>query len=142
MIRKFKETDLDKVMSIWVDSNIKVHSFVSKDYWEIAFNFVKRAISMAEVYVYENDETKTVCGFVGIEDTYIAGIFVDESCRSNGIGKQLLDYVKALKSELELKVYQKNERAVSFYKREQFAVMSETVDGNTNETEFVMSWRE
>ena len=138
MIRKLKENDLDKIMAIWLESNIRSHSFIPEGYWKIAAHFVKRAIPMAEVYVYEKDET--VCGFIGVEDTYIAGMFVDETYRSGGIGKQLLDYVKNLKPELSLNVYQKNERAIDFYKREQFVIKAESVDGNTNEAEFVMAW--
>ena len=82
MIRKFNETDSDKVMEIWLDSNIKVHSFISQAYWEMAFGFVKRVIPLTEVYVYE--EGDTVCGFIGIEDDYISGLFVEE-------GHKLLD---------------------------------------------------
>ena len=47
-------------------------------------------------------------------DNYIAGIFVKEAAQSKGIGKQLLNYVKELKSVLSLNVYQKNIRAISF----------------------------
>ena len=139
MIRKFKESDLDKVMNIWLDSNIKAHSFISKIYWEGNHDFVKSVIPSAEVYVYEKDDN--VCGFIGLDDNYIAGLFVEEAHRSNGIGKRLLEYVKAIKSELKLKVYQKNERTIAFYEREQFVVEAETVDENINEDEFVMSWR-
>ena len=138
MIRKFKEFDLDKVMSIWLDSNVKAHSFIPKAYWESNYDFVKSVIPEAEVYVYEEDDN--VCGFIGLDDNYIAGLFVEETYRSNGIGKQLLNYVKAIKSELRVKVYKKNERAIAFYKREQFAIETETIDENTNESEYVMRW--
>ena len=47
----------------------------------------------------------------------LQGIFVRDKEQSGGIGKQLLDFVKSLKGQLELNVYQKNERAVSFYKK-------------------------
>ncbi len=138
MIRKLNETDLDKVMSIWLDSNISAHSFISKTYWEMAANFVKRVIPLTEVYVYVDGDS--VRGFVGVEDDYISGLFVEEAFRSKGIGKQLIDHIKADKPELNLKVYQKNERAIAFYKREGFILAAEAVDGNTNEAEFVMYW--
>ena len=139
MIRIFKNEDLDRIMEIWLDSNIKVHSFVSKDYWEIVSGFVRRAVPASEVYVCEKDSI--VCGFIGLQDNYIMGLFVEETKRSDGIGKKLLDYVKGIKTELTLNVYQKNERAVEFYKREQFVIETESVDGNTNEAEFVMQWK-
>lgn len=139
MIRKFKEADLDKIMEIWLDANIKAHSFISKSYWEMAYGFVKRVIPLTEVYVYEDGGT--VCGFIGIEDDYISGLFVEEAFRSKGIGKQLLDHIKSTRSELIFKVYQKNERAIDFYKREKFIIVGESSDGNTKESEFVMSWQ-
>ena len=139
MIRKFKESDLEKLMAIWVDSNVDAHHFIPKIYWESNFDFVKSVIQESEVYVYEEDSN--VCAFAGLEDNYIAGVFVEKTVRSNGIGKQLIDYIKGFKAELKLKVYQKNESAVDFYKREQFVVESETIDENTNEAEYIMSWR-
>lgn len=33
MIRTFSENDLFAVMQIWLDTNIKAHSFILKDYW-------------------------------------------------------------------------------------------------------------
>ena len=140
MIRKFSETDLDKVMSIWLDSNIEAHSFIPKSYWELVSHFVKTAIAKAELYVYEEDGT--ICGFIGLEDSYIAGMFVEETKRSKGIGRNLLDYVKTIRTELDLRVYQKNERAIAFYQREQFIAVAESVDENTNEAEFVKRWEQ
>ena len=73
-------------------------------------------------------------------DHYIAGIFVKAESQSKGIGKQLLDYVKGRKEELNLSVYQKNVRAVRFYQREQFFIRSENIEKETNETEYKMIW--
>lgn len=33
MIRNAKETDIDEIMDIWLNSNIDAHSFVPKEYW-------------------------------------------------------------------------------------------------------------
>ena len=46
------------------------------------------------------------------------GIFVSGEMQSQGIGKILLNYVKGKRNKLFLNVYQKNARAISFYKRE------------------------
>lgn len=73
-------------------------------------------------------------------DNYIAGIFVDEKCRSMGIGAQLVTYVKQRYDSLSLKVYQKNVQAVMFYQREGFSIRSEGMDEDTGEREYTMSW--
>ena len=140
MIREFRENDLDIIMQIWVDTNMQAHNFIPKKYWINNYDMVKEMLPQAEVYVYEDDETNQIDGFIGLADDYIAGIFVRSGVQSKGIGKQLLDYVKCIKRSLSLNVYEKNTRAICFYQREKFTVQSEGVDENTNEKEFEMSW--
>lgn len=62
--------------------------------------------------------------------------------QSRGIGKQLLNYVKERKATLQLSVYQKNARAIAFYRREQFVIRSEGVEDKTNEREWTMEWKQ
>lgn len=140
MIRNFRENDLNAVMQIWLDTNIKAHSFIPYNYWTENYNNVKDILPKAEIYVYENDITKQIDGFIGLTDHYIEGIFVKESVQSKGIGKQLMKHTKGIKSNMSLKVYQKNTRAISFYQRESFLIQSEGMDDTTNEKEFIMVW--
>lgn len=140
MIRVFREEDLKDIIQIWLDTNIKAHSFISKDYWLSNYGMVKEMLPQAEIYIYENDETGEIDGFIGFTGNYMAGIFVKETVQSRGIGKQLLNYAKNMKSRIYLSVYQKNVRAVAFYQREQFRIQSEGVDETTNEKEFTMVW--
>ena len=140
MIRPFRENDLFAVMQIWLDANIKAHSFIQKDYWADNYAMVKDILPKAEIYVYEDSDTNQIDGFIGLTENYIEGIFVREDMRSRGIGKQLLDYVKEIKSSMRLSVYQKNTRAIAFYQREQFVIRSESIDDSTNEKEFLMTW--
>lgn len=140
MIRAFKESDLSEVMQIWFDANVKAHNFIPKKYWLDNYAAVKEILPKAEVYVYEDDYQHLIMGFVGLTGNCVAGIFVKEYAQSKGVGKHLLDYVKTIKTYLDLSVYQKNIRAVSFYKREQFIIQSENIDHSTNEKEFIMSW--
>jgi len=140
VIRAFSESDLTAVMEIWLDANIKAHDFIPREYWQDHYAAVKELLPQAEVYVCEDDDTRQIMGFIGLTGGYIAGIFIREDARSKGLGKRLLDYVKGIKAGLRLSVYQKNVRAVSFYRRERFAVRSEGVDENTNEKEFTMDW--
>lgn len=140
MIRQFKKNDLPAVMQIWLDTNIKAHDFIPKEYWENNYEIVKEILPDAEIYVYVDDTAGFIDGFIGLTDNYIAGIFVKEDKQSKGIGKQLLNYVKNIKPNISLSVYQKNTKAVRFYKREQFQIVSESVDDITNEKEFIMEW--
>lgn len=140
MIRKFQDTDMDRVAEIWLDTNIKTHIFIPAQYWQDNFETVKEMFLQAEIYVYENEAANKIQGFIGLSDNYIAGIFVCGEAQSNGIGKQLLDFVKRIKTELSLSVYKKNVRAVKFYQRENFRIHSEDIDKDTKEKEYVMIW--
>ena len=138
MIRKLQKADINRVADIWLKTNLNAHFFISEQYWISNYEFVKELLPQAEVYVYEDD--KMIQGFIGINDEYIEGIFVSDEMQSRGIGKILLDYIKDKKDRLQLKVYQKNVRAMSFYQREGFTIQSEEMDEFTGEKEYVMNW--
>lgn len=72
---------------------------------------------------------------------YIEGIFVSDEMQSQGIGKTLIDFVKAQKTKLSLNVYQKNVRAIRFYQKEGFEIESEGLDETTSEKDYAMTWR-
>ena len=138
MIRKLQKVDINRVADIWLKTNLKAHFFIPEQYWISNYEFVKEMLPQAEVYVYDDD--KMIQGFIGINDEYIEGIFVSDEMQSCGIGKMLLDYIKDKKDRLQLKVYQKNVRAMSFYQREGFTIQSEEMDEFTREKEYVMNW--
>lgn len=138
MIRKLQKIDINRVADIWLKTNLKAHYFIPEQYWTNNYEVVKEMLPQADVYVYEDD--KIIQGFIGINDEYIEGIFVSDEMQSRGIGKILLDYIKDKKDRLQLKVYQKNVRAMSFYQREGFTIQSEEMDEFTREKEYVMNW--
>lgn len=140
MIRKFENLDLDAVMQIWLQANLDAHVFIPASFWRGHFEIVRDMLPQAELYVHENEATRQIDGFIGLTENHIEGIFVVKSARSKGIGKALLEYVKSRKPRLTLGVYQKNQRALAFYRREQFVVQSEGIDGDTNEAEIQMLW--
>lgn len=139
MVRELQEKDVDEVAKIWLDTNLKAHDFIPARYWTDNFEMVRQMLGQAEVYIYE--EKKEIQGFIGLQGDYIAGIFVRYGRQSGGIGKRLLDFVKRIKHELRLNVYQKNEKAVSFYRRENFSIQCEGIDNDTGEKEYVMIWK-
>ena len=140
MIRKFENLDLDAVMQIWLQANLDAHAFIPASFWEAHFEIVRDMLPQAELYVHENEAPRQIDGFIGLTENHIEGIFVAESARSKGVGKSLLEYAKSCKPYLTLSVYQKNERALAFYRREQFTVQSEGIDEDTNEAEIQMLW--
>ena len=138
MIRKLRKADINKVADIWLNTNIKAHNFIPAEYWKSNFKSVKEALLLAEVYVYEYDTE--IQGFIGMNGEYIE-VFVSDEYQSQGIGKILLDYAKDKRNKLHLNVYQKNARAISFYKREGFEIQHSGLDEATGEKDYVMTWQ-
>ena len=138
MIRNLTGIDIDETAIIWLETNIKAHDFISTEYWKSNFDRVKEMLLQAEVYVYENEGS--IQGFIGLNDEYIAGLFVSNQAQSHGIGKCLLNFVKVQKRKLSLSVYQKNIRAIRFYQREGFVIQCEKIDDHSGEKEYVMTW--
>lgn len=50
-------------------------------------------------------------------------------------------YAKDKRNKLLLNVYQKNARAISFYKREEFEIQHSGLDEATREKDYVMTWK-
>ena len=139
MIRELRKVDINKVAEIWLDTNIKTHYFISAQYWKSNFELVKELLLQATVYVYEDKQE--IQGFIGLNDEYVEGIFVSGEMQSQGIGKILLNYAKDKRNKLHLNVYQKNARAISFYKREGFEIQHSGLDEATGEKDYVMTWQ-
>ena len=138
MIRRFENKDLDQVMSIWLQVNMESHSFIEADYWKNNYEMVREMIPKAEVFVSE--ENGQIRGFIGLIDTYIAGIFVRAAEQSKGVGTGLLQTVMKSRDNLRLNVYKKNMRAVSFYQHYEFQIINQGIDESTSEEEYTMEW--
>ena len=106
MIRSYRIEDLNNVMKLWLDTNIKAHSFIDKNYWQDNYAMVREVMSQATIYVYMKDNE--IQEFIGLIGNYIEGIFVSNEFQSKGIEKELLDYEKVKNNELSLSVYKKN----------------------------------
>ena len=138
MVRDFQTEDLNRIMELWLETNIQAHDFIEKSYWQDHFDEVMEILPNASVYVYEDNGS--IEGFIGLVDNYIAGIFISNDNQSRGIGRQLLHHVKGNHYELSLKVYEKNQRAVKFYLREGFLVTEKQEDRENGEVEYEMVW--
>ena len=139
MIRLFEFRDLDRIMEIWLEGNLKAHSFIKEEYWRQNFETVRSVLPNAEVYVFEEDGE--VQGFIGMDAEHIAGLFVAEGHRGQRIGHQLISEVKR-KKRLSLHVYEKNTGAVAFYRAEGFRVENSMTEKENGEQEYLMVFHE
>ena len=138
MIRQLQNKDIDKIMEIWLESTIDAHKFISKEYWNENYNIVKDVyIPMSKTFIYE--ENDDIRGFISIiNNDFIGALFVEKNYQSQGIGKSLIDYAKNLYDNLSLAVYKENEKALEFYKKMGFKIISENINEDTNCVEYIM----
>ena len=137
-VRKYIPRDAEEVMEIWLLSNVKEQSFIPKKYWNKNFTEIKRVIGIASVYVYE--EAGKIVGFIASMENVMVGIYVEEDYRDHGVGKVLLDKLKADMGGLEASVYTKNKRALDFFGREKFEGKTFMVDQATGEEQVLLEW--
>lgn len=138
MIRKLTNIDIDKIMDIWLESTVKAHNFISREYWESNYKVVKDVyMPMAETFVYEEEgETK---GFISIiNNEFIGALFVDVKFQGMGIGSKLIDYSVGKYKKLTLAVYKENQKSVEFYTRKGFKIIEEGLNEDSGYTEYIM----
>lgn len=103
-------------------------------------SFLRRMIASHRVWVARGPEA---LGFIAVKQGDIAGFYVAEASRGQGIGTALLEQVKAGEPRLALWTFQANEGAIRFYARHGFVEVERT-DGAGNEERLPdvrMVWR-
>ncbi|MBR6321519.1 MAG: GNAT family N-acetyltransferase [Lachnospiraceae bacterium] len=82
----------------------------------------KYGSEIESLYVYDDGVVK---GFIKIEGTYIARLFVEPVLQNASIGSRLLEYAMKEHKADHLWALEKNEKAIRFYERHGFAVTGE-----------------
>jgi len=77
---------------------------------------------LENTFVYDDGVVK---GFIQLDGTKVAKLFVEPVLQGNGIGAKLLEYAVAEKKANHLWALEKNEKAIRFYMRNGFHVTEE-----------------
>ena len=137
MIREFKQSDIDQIIEIWLESSIKAHNFIESEFWESKAKDMRETyIPSGETYVFE--EEGIIKGFVSLYEDTIAALFVSPNCQGRGIGTQLMTKSKELRKKLNLTVYIDNHASIEFYRKCGFKSELEQIDEHTGHPELLM----
>ena len=140
MIRKIKDTDITKVLDIWLEASLISHGFVEADYWQKMLPSVRdNYLPYADTFVFE-DKHK-IKGFISILDKkHIGALFVAPKFQNKKIGSKLLRFTQRRYPLLSLNVFTKNPLAIAFYQQNNFKIIAEQTDPSTKEQQLHMSW--
>ncbi|KAF0426085.1 GNAT family N-acetyltransferase [Pediococcus acidilactici] len=129
---------MNEIMAVWLQGNLTAHSFISPDYWKQNQAAVKAAMREATVYVAQIEQQ--IIGFAGLQENYLAGIFVATSMQNRGVGGQLIARLQQDYQELNLAVYEQNSVAIKFYLKHGFRSKKRQIDTATQQLELLMGW--
>ncbi|MDI9433308.1 MAG: GNAT family N-acetyltransferase [Sedimentisphaerales bacterium] len=137
MIRRFRDSDMEDVINIWLDASVEAHDFIDRQFWRSKVGDMKDVyLPACETYVYEDEQG--IRGFLSLEGNTLAALFVSPECQGQGIGRKLVERAKDLRDHLELCVYKDNHKSVRFYETCGFRSVSEKLDKHTGCPESVM----
>ena len=139
MVSTLNDYGIEQVLKIWLDTSIKAHGFISKEFWHDQIDDMRNIYipsAMTRVFIKDN----TILGFYCLSDHLLNALFVSPNHQNTGIGSSLLADAKKYSNKLTLAVYKENSQAISFYKKHNFIVKSEGIDPHTKHLELVMEW--
>ena len=128
MIRKANDKDLARIAEIQI-FNYRLYFypiFQSDEYYfdelQVPSLMKEYESQLDSLYVYDDGVVK---GFIKIEGTYIARLFVEPVLQNASIGSKLLEYAVKEHHADHLWALEKNVKAIRFYARHGFAATGE-----------------
>ena len=125
MIRKANSNDLARIAEIQI-FNYRLYFypiFKSDEYYfdelQVPALMKDYEDALDSLYVYDDGVVK---GFIKVEGTYIARLFVEPVLQNAAIGSKLLEYAMKEHQADHLWALEKNEKAIRFYERHGFQV--------------------
>ncbi|KAB0663340.1 N-acetyltransferase [Aeromonas veronii] len=140
MIRPLSATDLDAAVELWYQASLQAHAFIPAAFWH------EQRAAMRDIYLpasksWGYEEEGQLLGFICWCQGAVAALFISPAHQSNGLGRQLLDHLKAQYDRLDLTVYAENKQARRFYCRNGFKEGGQTTCEHSGHPELVMHWQ-
>jgi putative acetyltransferase len=126
MIRRYKDEDVDAVVSSWRVSSELAHSFLTKEFLtQEADNVRNTYMAFAETWVTVIDDH--VVGFIALVENEIGGLFLDPKYHGQGFGRAMVDKAVVEKGHLTVEVFKENAIGRRFYDNYGFQDVGEFV---------------
>lgn len=113
---------INQLLEVWENSVKATHTFLSNEEIENIKKYVPQALNGISHLIIETDENDNPIAFMGIEENKLEMLFIKNSERGKGIGKQLLNYGIENYGVNDLAVNEDNPQARGFYEHMGFKV--------------------
>lgn len=113
---------IKELLKVWENSVKATHHFLSNKEIGKIKKFVPQALSDVSNLIIETDENEKLIAFMGIQENKLEMLFIKNSERGKGLGKQLLNYGIENYGVNELAVNEQNLEAKGFYEHMGFKV--------------------
>lgn len=106
---------INQLLEVWEDSVKATHLFLSNEEINNIKEYVPQVLKrVSHLVIVENENIEPIA-FMGIEDTKLEMLFIKNTERGKGMGKQLLNYGIENYNVNELAVNEQNPSAKGFY---------------------------
>ena len=123
-IRKYRDSDLEAVLSCWENASKIAHPFLEKEFHEKErYNIPNVHLPNVDTWVADNKGV--VVGFIALIGNEVGAIFVEPSSHGTGAGKSLMDKAQELHGDLEVEVFKENKIGRKFYSQYGFEQQEE-----------------
>lgn len=130
MIRRYQTEDLDQLLDVWHDSARLAYPFwTARDFAEERKAIAEQHLPVSETHVFEREGR--VVGFIAMMGNEVGGIFVAPDCHGQGVGRALMDHVRASRDYLVLDVFEENAVGRRFYDAYGFNLEERRTDRET-----------
>lgn len=141
MLKQSNKKDIDIIMKIWKDNNIRFQSFIENQYWIDKYVETRDEFLKSKIYIYT--EATEIMAFIVIDyNGKVLDIQVKPEIQREGIGEILIQKAKQDYDNLVAKVYERNNNAVLFFKAMGFRKYKDEIDEETQEKLYTMDWNE
>ena len=117
---------INRLLEVWEDSVRATHLFLSNEEIKNIKKYVPKALERVSYLVIMKNENNMPIAFMGIEDTKLEMLFIKNSERGKGLGKQLLNDGIENYNVNELAVNEQNSNAKEFYEHMGFKIYKRT----------------
>lgn len=122
MIREINTADYPRLLEIWESAVLNTHDFLKEE----DFLYYKENVPsyFPHVTLRGLEADGRLVGFIGIAESNIEMLFVDNDYRGRGIGKQLIRHAIDELGATKVDVNEQNAQAVGFYEHMGFNLVS------------------